>query len=197
MAVFNPLFCAAFMARSNDVIFVAVVCLAFGQKYFTPIIMVLTVMRSFISVEPSMSLVWLLLSHFHESFREPAELTIFLLELMAIFISRRFKRSSEIQLMIYLMFDSVTDGYSLSLLGIFCLREVNKGIWANAGFLIIVFGCVICQAAFRAWWTLRIGNANFVMVGSIVYTLGLDALIYHYATNIDDDVPEPEKQKAE
>jgi hypothetical protein len=44
-----------------------------------------------------------------------------------------------------------------------------------------VTGFVFSAAALYAWWTMRIGNANFAMIGALLYTAGLFVLLYHCA----------------
>jgi uncharacterized membrane protein len=58
---------------------------------------------------------------------------------------------------------------------------VNQGSLANAGFVLMVVGFVFNQSAFYGWWAMGTGNANFAMIGSLLYVGGILAVVLHLA----------------
>ena len=182
--VLNPMFVASLAKDTNDVVFIA--CLCVLLRFVKPVVafLLLAGLRQVVvDPEPSVSCLWLLDTHFYTDFRWAARVTVVLLELTSIFFARHFENSQEISVLIYSIFEPVSDWVSISFLFSFLLDWLNTDLIANIGILCVVCGIVFNQAAFYTWWTLKTGNANFTMIGSLVYSLGLLVLIYDRCQN--------------
>lgn len=181
-AVVNPLFITSLAMDSNDVLFTGLYALG-GTVHPTFGYMVAALVKhTVIEPQPSVSALWLLDTHFYTDFRFAARITVVILEILAIFLSRHFDRKSEIGFLLVCLFDPCLDWTVLAWFSSKILIWANGGTIANAGILIALMGFVFNQAAVYAWWNLRIGNANFAMIGSLLYSIGLITLIYHHTT---------------
>ena len=181
--VANPLFVVGLAKGGHDGLFIATLCCLLRVINPTLAFLLVALVRQVIvEPEPSVSCFWLLITHFYTDFRVAARVTVVIFELACLFFARHFEQCIEISALLYAIFEPVSDGMSMSFVLSFILTWVNESLIANAGILCVVSGFVFNQAAFYAWWTLKTGNANFTMIGSLTYSLGLLILIYDRCT---------------
>ena len=181
--VANPLFVVGLAKGGHDGLFIATLCCLLRVINPTVAFLLVALVRQVIvEPEPSVSCFWLLITHFYTDFRVAARDTVVIFELACLFFARHFEQCVEISALLYAIFEPVSDGMSMSFVLSFILTWVNESLIANAGILCVVSGFVFNQAAFYAWWTLKTGNANFTMIGSLTYSLGLLILIYDRCT---------------
>lgn len=181
-AILNPLLVVSLAMESNDIVFTATLTV-FERIHPTFGYLVGALLKHIIiEPQPSISPLWFLDTHFYTDFRIAARISVFLLEIVAIFLSRHFDRKMTIGFLIFCLFDPCMDWSMLALLSSRILQLVNADKLANAGILVTITGFVFNRAAFYSWWILRTGNANFAMIGSLLYSVGLITLICHNAT---------------
>jgi hypothetical protein len=133
----------------------------------------------FVPPDPSLSLLWLIETHYLTAFRIPARFTIALFQAASLFLSR--DSQSQISVLLYAISDPCADWCSLALITIIIFPLVNTHPRVNGAILLLMSGFVFSQSAISSWWALGIGNANFAMVGSLVYTAGLILLLVHFS----------------
>jgi hypothetical protein len=175
--VCNPLFALAFTKKSRDLFFVGV--FAFSNNTF--LTYGLALLRHIIPPEPSLSLLWLLDTHIYTEFRLAARFTVIALKLLGLFLSRHFAKKHEIQILLIILFDPNSGFGFVSLLSLIvwrCYCDSLRRKLVMCAMIMIIFGFFFNQTAFFTWWTSGIGNANFVMIGSLIYSVGIALLIY-------------------
>ena len=181
--VANPLFVVSIAKGGHDGLFIATLCCLLKVTSPTMAFLLVAFVRQVIvEPDPSVSCFWLLIVHFYTDFRVSARVTVVIFELACLFFARHFEHCVEISALLYSIFEPVSDGTSMSFVLSFILTWVNESPIVNAGILLVISGFVFNQAAFYAWWTLKTGNANFTMIGSLAYSLGLLILIYDRCT---------------
>jgi hypothetical protein len=173
----NPLFIVHMASWGNDVLFVTP--LALSSSPFVALA-VAAARHLLVPPDPSLSLLWLIDAHYYTEFRSAARVTVALLQLVSLFLARHFT-DPILPLVLYLISDPAADWASLALLTTAIAPRVNRHYHVNAAVLLLATGFVCNGAAMYAWWAMRIGNANFVMVGSLLYTAGLLVLLHHCA----------------
>jgi hypothetical protein len=178
--VINPFFLCHLAVRGSDHIFIAPLLFFLNTRFATVSILITAVIRHFfVDPSPSISLFWSLDVHFYTDFRSEARITVIVLQLVSIYLSRHFS-NAKIGLLLYFISDSCGDWAGFALLLTMAVSELNQGPLANASFLLLLIGFWLNQAAFYAWWSMGIGNANFPMIGSILYTIGIIVLLFHF-----------------
>lgn len=181
-AIVNPLFIVSLAMNSNDVLFTSLYAIG-GRIHPTfGYVAAALIKHAVIEPQPSISSLWFLDTHFYTDFRFAARMTVIILELLSIFLARHFGRKHEIGLLLVCLFDPCLDWTMLAWVASKMLDWANTTTIGNTGILITLTGFVFNQAAVYAWWTLRIGNANFAMIGSLLYSVGLIVLICYNAT---------------
>jgi hypothetical protein len=176
----NPLF-VIHLARSGfDSLFVGPLSLFLESEYcFSGAMFVAIARQFFVSPEPSLSLLWLIDSHYLTEFRISARVTIGVFQAVSLFLGRNCERG--LALVLYAISDPCADWASLSLLAAVLLPRANRHMPVNIAILMIGSAFVFSNAAFEAWWAMGTGNANFAMVGSLIYSGGLLVLLRHFA----------------
>lgn len=183
--VLNPLFISALAMESNDVVFVAVHCVFIksGLHPTLPLMILAGIRQLLVEPEPSISCFWLLDTHFYAQFRATARIVVIILEMLSLFLSRRFHCPLDTGVLISSIFEPAGDWITLTLLCNTVIPWLNTSTTVNTGILTSLVGLVFFQSSCHAWWTLRTGNANFALVGSALYTIGLMLMLYARTDN--------------
>jgi hypothetical protein len=180
LVLMNPLFLVHLSQSGFDSLFIAPMALVLNTRHSYFGTLLISLARQFVvPPDPSLSLLWLIDSHYLSLFRIPARITISLFQALSLFLSRHWP-CHILPLVISAVFDPCADWASLALLTTAILPLANTHPRVNAAILLIASGFVFAQSAFVAWWGMGTGNANFAMVGCLIYTVGLIVLIAHF-----------------
>jgi hypothetical protein len=179
--ILNPLFICHIALFGCDHLFLIPILFTLNTKYSPFVLLVIAVVRNLlIDPTPSNCLLWTFDVHFYTEFRLEARITVLTLELLSLFLSRHFANPF-IGVFIYLIFDPCGDWAGIALAMTIAIRYVNGGPLVNGGFLLMLVGFVFNQSAFYGWWAMGTGNANFAMIGSLLYVGGILAVVLHLA----------------
>jgi hypothetical protein len=180
LLLLNPLFLVHLAESGFDCFFIAPLALCLDSNYpYIGALLISLIRQLAVAPDPSLSLLWLLDTHYLTAFRIPARFTIALFQATSFFLVRR-SQSRILPVVLYAISDPCADWCSIALLTTLILPLLNTDPFINAAILMIASGFVFGHAAVYAWWTMGIGNANFVMVGSLIYTAGLICLLDHF-----------------
>jgi hypothetical protein len=180
LLLLNPLFLVHLAQSGFDCLFIAPLAICLDSRHSHLAALLISLIRQLTVVpDPSLSLLWLLDSHYLTDFRISARFTVALFQMTSLFLTRH-SRDRLLPVVLYAISDPCADWCSLGLLTTLLYPLINTDPRINAAILLIASGFVFSHAAIHAWWTMGIGNANFAMTGSLIYTTGLILLLYHF-----------------
>ena len=194
----HPCFLISLAFLSQDIFYITIICFFqilfskfntnskddkyFGIRYIFPLLAL--VRHYFITSSPGFGLLWLFESHFYTQFLPIAKQTILLFEFLSIWYLR-YLNSPIPSIIIMILFDPVLDFSLLSLL-FEILRPLSKLSFFNSCcYVLIIIGAFFQQAAYYSWFTLRIGNPNFVLAGGLIIYICIFPLFWSSIQNSD------------
>ena len=177
--VLNPLFIIHIADKGNDVFFVALLSLLLSAPCPWLGSLALSSLRHlFVSPYPGINLLWLFDSHAHIDFRTIMRCIVVSYQLIGIFILRHYN-DPRMCALLYFIFDPCGDWASISLVLEMLRPLLNVHKKVGFSFALFAFGFAFCQASFYSWWTVKVGNANFAMIGAIICAVSCIIVLVH------------------
>ena len=169
--------------KGNDFLFILPLLLSLSSK--NRIIRTLTFL--FISISrqiliepnPSVGMLWLLNSHQITEFQQNTRYIIIFFQSFLIFISR-YTKMDIFPVAAFVIFDPTVDFSLISILLLVSFNLYQKAVDKSSfciSFSFLFLGLIFNQSSFFAWFKMGIGNPNFTMVGSIIFTIGAAILM--------------------
>ena len=173
----NPLFIIHLLSCGNDFLLLLPLFMRRKNRIIRTILfMIVAITRQIlIDPNPSIGMVWLIDAHEMTGFQKITRIAIAFYQLFLLFISRH--NANEIfSVSVLTLLDPCPD-FSMLSLALFEAFKLRNKQSVKIAFALIFTGFFFEQAAFFSWFKMRIGNANFAMVGSLIINTGITTLM--------------------